>query len=56
MSEHKPGRVKLKCIKEGCGKEFSTHSTNREFCHECKPKCKEIHYFPKKSKEVTVTK
>ena len=38
-----PGRVKLVCI--NCGKEFTTHSTNREKCYRCLPKCTEIHYF-----------
>lgn len=28
-----------------CGKEFSTHSTNRVRCHGCLPKCRETHYF-----------
>lgn len=39
----KSGRVKLNCIK--CGKEFSTHSSNRKLCHTCLPKCRERHYF-----------
>jgi len=47
------GRIKLKCVRDGCGKEFSTHSSNREVCHTCKPKCNEIHYFIKKVKEQT---
>lgn len=46
----KPGRRKLKCTQ--CGKPFSTHSTNRDVCHRCKPKCKEIHYFVKKEEVV----
>jgi len=41
--EKKPGRVKLNCTR--CGKEFSTHSSNRKECHTCKPKCAEKHYF-----------
>ena len=41
--DRKPGRVTLKCVR--CTKEFSTHSTNRDHCHECKPKCGEVHYF-----------
>lgn len=36
-------RKKINCIK--CGKEQSTYSTNREHCHVCKPKCREIHTF-----------
>jgi len=39
----KPGRVKLICVV--CEKEFSTHSSNREKCHKCLPKCTERHYF-----------
>jgi len=46
----KPGRVKKNCIK--CGKEFSTHSSNRVQCHVCLPKCTERHVFPKKKKEI----
>jgi len=38
-----PGRRKLNCKR--CGAEFSTHSSNRDVCHTCIPKCKEIHYF-----------
>lgn len=43
-----PGRRKLKCIR--CEKEFSTHSSNRDKCYKCVPKCKEIHEFPNKKK------
>ena len=46
----KPGRVKLVCVKPECGKAFSTHSSNREFCHTCKPRCTERHTFVKKVK------
>ena len=41
-NEAKKGRVRLTC---GCGKEFSTHSSNRTVCHTCLPKCQEIHCF-----------
>ena len=37
------GRVKLVCKR--CQAEFSTHSSNRDVCHKCKPKCRETHYF-----------
>ena len=40
--EQQKGRITLKC---GCGKEFSTHSSNRSECHTCKPKCQERHFF-----------
>jgi hypothetical protein len=45
-----PGRVLKTCESEKCKMKdkpnvFSTHSTNRVMCHECKPKCREIHYF-----------
>jgi hypothetical protein len=39
-----PGRVRLTC---SCGKDFSTHSTNRVRCHRCLPKCRERHFFGK---------
>jgi hypothetical protein len=39
----KPQRTKLTCTK--CNKPFSTHSTNRQLCHTCKPKCRDTHYF-----------
>ena len=35
-------RVKVTCQ---CGKEFSTHSTHRQVCFTCKPKCAERHSF-----------
>lgn len=38
-----PGRQKLICNK--CEATFSTHSSNRDLCHKCKPKCQEKHYF-----------
>ena len=38
-----PGRTKMVC--GSCSKEFSTHSTNRNQCYTCKPKCSEKHYF-----------
>lgn len=41
----KPGRFKLTC--EKCQKEFSTHSTNRQRCYQCSPKCIAIHDFKK---------
>lgn len=44
----KPGRFKIVCDK--CKKEFSTHSTNRTFCYNCKPKCRDRNYFPPKPK------
>lgn len=31
------------CVK--CHLKFSTHSTNRFICYECKPKCREVHDF-----------
>jgi hypothetical protein len=37
------GRVKLTCKR--CQATFSTHSSNRDVCHKCRPKCREIHYF-----------
>lgn len=37
------GREKRECNK--CGKKFSTHSSDRQLCHDCKPKCREIHNF-----------
>ena len=43
MKTRKAGRVELSC--RTCGKKFSTHSSNREVCHSCKPKCGERHYF-----------
>ena len=45
----KPGRVRLNC--DLCGKEFSTHSSDRTTCYKCKPKCYEIHYFDDFSKK-----
>ena len=45
-----PGRIKLICMR--CEKEFSTHSTNRDKCHTCLPKCTEIHDFHKGVKRV----
>jgi hypothetical protein len=39
----KPGRKEIRCIK--CGRAQSTHSSNRDLCHACKPKCREKHYF-----------
>jgi len=45
-----PGRVRLNC--RICGKEFSTHSSNRKECHKCKPKCRETHYFIRNKKEI----
>ena len=44
------GRKVIVCKK--CGKNQSTHSTNREYCHECVPKCKEINTFPLKKEEI----
>ncbi len=41
--ERKHGRVRLNCDK--CGVEFSTHSSNRNLCYKCKPKCYEWHDF-----------
>lgn len=49
------GRQTLKCANEACGKDFSTHSSNRTVCHKCKPKCRDIHYFDKKKVETVVT-
>ena len=37
------GRVKLNCKR--CTAAFSTHSSNRDVCHTCKPKCAEVHDF-----------
>lgn len=37
------GRKKVICTV--CGKEFSTHSSNRSHCYNCRKKCTEIHYF-----------
>ena len=49
------GRQVITCIK--CGKPQSTHSTNRDHCHACIPKCKSINTFPpKKAKETKETK
>jgi hypothetical protein len=42
----KPGRVELLCIR--CEAVFKTHSSNRQVCHKCLPKCTEKHYFPNK--------
>jgi len=39
----KPGRFQVTC--SSCQKEFSTHSTNRDRCHSCLPKCRERHFF-----------
>jgi hypothetical protein len=36
-------RMKKVCGR--CSKEFSTHSTNRDQCYKCKPKCTEHHDF-----------
>lgn len=49
MNKNYIGRQKLNCNK--CGKTFSTHSTNRNMCYTCKPKCKEIHWFSKQDSE-----
>jgi len=45
MKSNYVGRQIITCNK--CGKPSSTHSTNRNMCYRCKPKCKEIHWFPK---------
>ena len=37
------GRKVITCIK--CGAPQSTHSSNRQHCHKCKPKCREKHTF-----------
>jgi len=37
------GRVKKNCKR--CNDLFSTHSSNRDLCHKCRPKCRERHYF-----------
>jgi len=54
----KAGRVRSSCIK--CGSEYSTHSSNRNMCHKCKPKCRERHRFvaavkPKKTEQAAFT-
>lgn len=50
-------RIKLKCIKPDCGTEFSKYGNNpREVCYKCKPKCNEIHYFPKQVKKAIIAK
>lgn len=49
MSSKEPQRWKRTCIK--CQKEFSTHSTNRQDCYSCRPKCREIHYFYSQDKK-----
>jgi len=36
-------RHKIICI--NCGKEQSTYSSIRKQCHDCLPKCKEVHTF-----------
>lgn len=43
------GRKTIKCVK--CGKSQKTHSTNRQHCHGCLPKCREKHYFHEVSKK-----
>lgn len=43
MAMKKPGRVRSICIR--CEANFSTHSSNRQMCHKCLPKCREKHYF-----------
>jgi hypothetical protein len=50
----KAGRIKVKCTK--CGAQFSTHSSNRDKCHRCLPKCRETHYFFGKKKVKVVEK
>lgn len=47
MSKNYIGRQKIACTREGCGKVFSTHSSNRTICHNCVPKCRERHFFIK---------
>ena len=42
------GRTTITCAK--CGKSQSTHSTNRDCCHACVPKCRAIHVFLPKIK------
>jgi len=49
-----PGRFKLNCVK--CGKEFSTHSTNRDSCEACVAKCVAIHHFDRAKKAVEINK
>jgi hypothetical protein len=39
----KPGRFTRPCVR--CKNEFRTHSSNRDVCHKCLPKCREIHHF-----------
>lgn len=50
----KSGRRSLECIK--CQQVFSTHSSNRELCYKCKPKCRERHVFYINAKPVEVEK
>jgi len=50
----KPGRFKRECVK--CKKPFSTHSTNRESCHVCVPKCIAIHHFDRAKKTTEINK
>jgi uncharacterized Zn ribbon protein len=49
MSNKYIGRQIVICNK--CNSKFSTHSKNRNMCYHCKPKCKEIHWFPKQDQE-----
>jgi len=42
-SKKEAQRWERTCIK--CEKKFSTHSTDRQDCYSCRPKCREIHYF-----------
>ena len=44
--ECKPGRWKRVC--SACKGDFSTHSSDREVCHKCRPKCRETHEFKKR--------
>jgi hypothetical protein len=53
-TKKEPQRWQRTCIK--CQKKFSTHSTDRQDCYSCRPKCREIHYFHRQKKNQEQTK